>query len=124
MSVNALQTSASALQTNQFRLDVSANNVANVNTDNFRASRVATSDNAYVNSIGTGTRVAATYAPNRPASPAATYADAGQAGAEQSNTDLAVEMTNQMNFRNAYSANAAMGRTENEVSQTLLDLVG
>jgi flagellar basal-body rod protein FlgC len=119
----------SAIQANQFRLDVSANNVANVNTNEFRASEVAATDSAYVNSIGTGVRVAATYSPPRPAPMAIDTANAGagpiaQGMIEQSNTDLVTEMTNQMNSRNAYSANVAAGRTQMDVSQTLLDLVG
>lgn len=122
MAINALQTSVTALRTNQFRLDVSANNVANINTDDFRASTVATADNAYINSIGTGTQVAGTYAPERPAPPS--DPTAGSDAARVSNTDLAVEMTNQMNFRNAYSANSVMGRTSEDVSRTLMDLVG
>ncbi|MDR1534010.1 MAG: flagellar basal body protein [Planctomycetota bacterium] len=124
MSVNALRTPRTAIETNQLRLDVSANNVANLNTDGFRASQTATEDRAYINSLGTGVQTAATYAPARPAAPAPTSASPSPAEIEPSNTDLAVELTNQMNFRNAYSANLVQGRTETEVSQTLMDLVG
>ncbi|MDR2390821.1 MAG: flagellar basal body protein [Planctomycetota bacterium] len=126
MSVNSLQTSMSAIRANQFRLDVSANNVANVNTSEFRASEVAATDAAYVNSIGAGVRIAATYASPRqgPATIDAAAGATSQGTLEQSNTDLVTEMTNQMNSRNAYTANIAAGRTQMDVSQTLLDLVG
>jgi flagellar basal-body rod protein FlgC len=126
MAIDPLQTSVTALRTNQFRLDVSANNVANINTDDFRASIATTADNAYINSIGTGTQVTGTYAPPRPAAPTVNpAAGGGETGAARlSNTDLATEMTNQMNFRNAYAANTVMGRTAEDVSRTLMDLVG
>ncbi|GEM_PF-718848 len=66
MSVNALNTALSGIQTNQFRVDTAANNIANVNTDGFRATTVQTADRAYINDIGTGTQVTGTYAPPTP----------------------------------------------------------
>ena len=124
MSVNGLNTSYSALLANQFRLDVTANNVANVNTDGFQASTVQTADNAYVNDIGTGTRVTGSYAPPRPGPMAVnTSQAAGEAGlTELSNTDLVTEMTNMMAARQAYSANTVMGVATDEATQTLLDI--
>ena len=151
MSVNGLNASMTGLQVNQFRLDVGANNVANVNTGGFRSSTVTTSDLAYINSIGTGTQVTGTYAPDRPGPMgfAPTGADANRqalatpnqglptppvggpvannAGTqsnlvELSNTDMVVEITNMMNSQNAYNANITMGRTQQEVTQTLMDL--
>lgn len=125
MSVNSLDTSVSALRANSFRVDVSANNVANVNTDGFQAATVQTADKAYVNSIGSGVQVAGTYAPNRPGPPAAAEGvPAVEDGITQSNTDLVVERTNQMNAQNAYGVNLVMSRTVDETSQTLMDLKG
>ena len=121
MSVNGLNTSLSGLDANQFRIGVSANNVANVNTDGFKASEVQTTDAAYVNDIGQGTRVAATYAPNRPG-PVALDATAPGGTREQSNTDMVREMTNQMSAQNAYGANIAMARTVDAANQTLMDI--
>lgn len=128
MSVNALNTSVSALRANQLRLGVTANNVANVNTDEFKASTVTSADNAYINDIGTGTRITSTYAPPRPGPLAVDTTGANQAGTapagmvEQSNTELVNEMTNMMSARNAYGSNTVMGRTVDEMTQTLLDL--
>lgn len=121
MSVNGLNASVSALWANQFRLDVTADNVANVNTNEFQASSVATSDRAYINDIGQGTQVTATYKPQRPG-PMAVDETAPGGMVQQSNTDLAVEMTNMMSARNAYGANISMSRTVDEASQTLIDL--
>lgn len=130
MSVNGLGTPYSALIANQTRVDVAANNVANVNTDGFRALTVATTDNAYINDIGTGTRVAATYAPPRPAPIAPDAASTGvnsdtvtrSETTELSNTDLVNEMTSMRAAQNAYGANTAMMRTADEMSQTLMDI--
>lgn len=133
MSVNGLGTPLSALQTNQFRIDTTANNVANVNTDGFQATTVTTADRAYINDIGQGTQVTGTYAPPRPgplaidtAAPAAGPAPAGAPPptgmVELSNTDLVNEMTNMISAQRAYDANIGMSRTIDEASQTLLDL--
>lgn len=121
MSVNGLNSSLSGLWANQFRQDVTANNIANVNTDGFQAATVQTSDAAYVNDIGQGTRVTGTYTPNRPA-PVAMDDTAAAGMRELSNTDMIKEMTNQMSAQNAYGANATMARSVNAASQTLLDL--
>ena len=119
MSVNGLGAPYSALVANEFRLATSANNVANINTDGFKATEVGTSDLGYINSIGQGTQVTATYANPRPG-PVAMDTSGGMS--EQSNTDPAVEVTNQMAARNAYSANLGMARTADEMNQTLIDL--
>ena len=121
MSVNGLGANApySALRANSLRLDVSANNVANINTDEFKSSGVATSDLGYINSIGQGTQVTGTYSNTRPG-PVAVSAEGGMT--EQSNTDAAVEITNQMAARSAYSANTQMARTVDDMTQTLIDL--
>lgn len=121
MSVNGLGTPLSAIQANQTRMDVSANNVANVNTDGFKASTVQTTDAAYINDIGQGTRVSGTYAPptQGPMAPAAT----GSGMVEQSNVDLATEATNQLGAANAYGVNVSMMKAANEMSKTVLDLL-
>ena len=121
MSVNGLNTSLSGLYANQLRQDVSANNVANVNTDGFKASTVQTADAAYVNDIGQGTRVTGTYTPNRPG-PVTADESAPGGMRELSNTDMVQEMTSQMSARNAYGVNIAVARTVDETSQTLMDL--
>ncbi len=66
MSVNGLNTALSGMQANQFRVDNAANNIANVNTDGFQSQSVQTQDRAYINDIGQGTQVAATYTNPRP----------------------------------------------------------
>lgn len=123
MSVNGLHIPLSGLTANQFRQDVTANNIANVNTDEFKASTVQTTDAAYVNDIGQGTRVAGTYAPARPG-PVAIDASATSGMVEQSNTDLVTEMTNQLSAQHAYGTNIVMSRGIDDATQTLMDLKG
>lgn len=123
MSVNGLNIPLSGLSANRIRQDVTANNVANVNTEGFQPSTVQTTDAAYVNDIGQGTRVSSTYAPPRPA-PQQPQAAQAAGVAEPSNVDMITETTNRMNAQNAYNANIPVARTMDEMSQTLMDLRG
>lgn len=130
MAIDGLGAPMSAIQANQLRMDVSANNVANANTDGFQASTVQTSDAAYINDIGQGTRVTGTYAPARPGPVAqAAGGEGGEGGSaisgmtEMSNVDLATEATSQMGAQNAYGVNIAMMQTANEMSKSVLDIM-
>lgn len=142
MSVNGLNTSRSGMQVNQFRMDVTANNVANINTSNFKASSVSTADRAYINGVGTGSQVTATsptYAPPRSGQAAAMGSNtlsaanaASQTGpgmnsgssAASNNVNPVIEMTNMRSAQNAYNANVTMARTQNDVAKTLMDVRG
>lgn len=122
MAITALNSAASGLMANQLRHDVSANNVANVNTDGFRASTVRTADAAYdAGGIGQGTRVSGVSTPDRPGPVAPSPAAAGGM-VEQSNTDLASETTASVGTTMAYTANAIMARTADQLLGTLLDV--
>ena len=124
MSVNGLNTPLSGLSANQFRQDVTAKNVANVNTAGFQPSTVQTADAAYINDIGQGTRVSATYAPPRAVPAQAANAPQASGMAETSNVDLLTETMNRMNAQSAYNVNIPAARTMDEMSQTLMDLRG
>lgn len=120
--INGLGAPLSGMQANQLRVDVSANNVANVNTDGFKASTVQTTDSAYINDIGQGTQVSATYAPSRPGP--VTPAASGSGMVEQSNTELATEATSQMAAQSAYGFNVSMLKTANDMVKNVLDIMG
>lgn len=129
MSVNGLNTPLSGLSANQFRQNVTANNVANANTGGFQPSAVQTSDAAYINDIGQGTQVAGTYTPQRmpppePVAQAREAAPATNSRAGMSNVDIIAETTNRMNAQSAYSANIPAARTIDDMSQALMDLRG
>jgi flagellar basal-body rod protein FlgC len=108
----------SAMNAAQLRLDNTAHNVANVNTENFRPQRVEQAET---------TRQA-----QQPAQPArdtfeatAAGANAGTAAYNAGTTepDLARDMTDMVAERNTYSANAAAIRAQDEVTGTTIDLV-
>lgn len=129
MSVNSLNAPLSGLSANQFRQNVTANNVANANTEGFQPSTVQTSDAAYINDVGQGTQVAATYTPQRmpppePVASAQAAAPATNSPAQMSNVDMITEATNRMGAQSAYNANIPAARTMDEMSQTLMDLRG
>lgn len=121
MSVNPLNSAYSGLRANAYRADVSANNVANLNTDGFKSSDVRTADAAYINNIGQGTQVTGTYTNARPGPPAI---DMTGGQAEQSNTDPVAEVANMMSARAAYGANVSMASTANDVARSVLDIKG
>ncbi len=129
MSVNGVNTALSGLSANQFRQNVAANNVANVNTEGFRPASAQTTDAAYVNDIGQGTRPSAAYSPQRmpapePAAPAQASAQATGGAPQMSNVEMITETTNRMNAQSAYNANIPAARAADEMSQTLMDLRG
>ena len=98
--------SASGLQAASLRHDVTANNVANVNTDGFESSSIVFKDN------NPGTSAAAirrkpNISPNN-----------------TSNTDLSKEMPDMSISKTAYGANAAVIKTQSEMTGEILDLFG
>ena len=121
MAISGIHIPVSGMQTNALRLDVSANNVANINTDDFRASTVRTTDAAYINDIGQGTKVSGVYTPPTPAPMAA---DGRGGTAALSNTDAATEITSQMAVEKAYGVNVAVARTMDSMAGTLMDIKG
>jgi flagellar hook protein FlgE len=149
MSVNALNSSMAGLSANQYRQNVTANNVANVNTPGFQPTtaqpqaRPAAGEPAYINDIGrtnAAQQAAATYAPQRPAAAAApasaqpaapqsaptamTQAAPTTAAPQMSNVDMITETANRMNAQNAYNLNIPAAQTMNQMSQTLMDIRG
>ena len=123
MAIGGIHIPASGMQANRLRVDVSANNVANINTDGFRASTVQTTDAAYSNNIGQGTKVSGVYTPPTPSPMAAVGAADGRGGMTiLSNTDAATEITGQMTAEKAYAVNVSVVRTMDDMLGTLLDI--
>jgi flagellar basal-body rod protein FlgC len=107
---------------------VTANNVANVNTEGFKSSAVTLETGAN----DQGVRVAA-IEKNESAGPLIPepqqvlneqtgYAETQQVYVEGSNTDLAREMVNLNVYQNSYSANIAAIKAQNEMQGVVLDL--
>ena len=103
----------SGLRAASIRQDVSAHNVANVNTDGFKASRVVQSEAP----AGGGTEVSDI----RPTgAPAVFYMQQGEV-TEGSNVDLAKEITGQIGALRSFQASLATLRSSDEITGDLLD---
>lgn len=94
------------------RMGRSAHNVANVNTEGFKAERVVTKDAA---------KGGVVYTAQPTDAPAATYDRDGRQTTE-SNTDVAAEAVEQIGASNAFAANLAVIKTDAEMQKTLIDL--
>lgn len=90
---------------------VSANNVANVNTDGFKASSVALESGPE----GQGVRVSDISE--------SSASDAMVDGVETSNTDLGTEMVDMMTTSRAFSANVAAIRVSEQMTGHLLNMI-
>lgn len=121
-------TAADALNAFGTSVAVTANNLANVNTDEFKASRT----NLETGPDGEGVRVSsitedASAGPVKEELVTVENAETGQVETERqlvegSNTDVSVEMVNLIVDENAYGANAEVIRTEDEMTETVLDM--
>ena len=114
----AINTSASALKAFETKMAVSANNVANVSSDNFKKSRALVTEGQNdavkvdISKVDTGGAVE-------------TRMVNGEAVVQElSNTDLAGEFTDQIITQRAFEANTKTIKTEDEMLGTLIDMVG
>lgn len=104
-------TNLSALSALGTAQQVSANNLANVNTDGFKASTVALESGPE----GQGVQVAAVLQ--------STNAGPMIGVVEGSNTDIGTEMVGMMKTGHAFSANVAAIRVSEEMTGHLLDMI-
>ena len=100
------------------RLDVTANNVANVNTDEFKKSRVNLEEGSHG---GVQARVQQI---NTPGIPKESIRNDEITEVESSNVDLAEELTDLISTRASYGANIRTLRTGDEMLGSLLDIIG
>ncbi len=116
-----------AMQAMEMAMQVSANNVANVNTDGFKAQQVSYETGP----DGQGVRVGDVVTISTPG-PLIKTQDLTGTGedigtvrdyTQGSNTDIAQEMVNQTLTETAYGANAAAVRTADDMQGILLDMV-
>ncbi|WP_147821915.1 flagellar basal body rod C-terminal domain-containing protein [Salidesulfovibrio onnuriiensis] len=107
----SMDVNLSALSAHASVHQVAANNIANVNTDGFQASRA----NLESGPSDQGVRVASL---TRDTSPGAVFE-----GRETSNVDLGREMVSMMTTENAYAANASVVRANDEMTGYLLNMM-
>lgn len=108
----------SALNAFRKKMDVTANNIANVNTDNFKKSRV----NMQEGSNG-GVQVNIQQI-NTPGYPKEVYQDDALVEVESSNVDLVEEITDMVVTKAGFNANLKTVSTQNQVLGSLLDILG
>jgi len=113
--IGAMNVSLSGMQVETRRMSVIANNVANMNTEGFRASRVVSSE---VSTGGVSASVQDSGAPN----PQMLRPGTSREIVELSNTDLATEVVNQRLALAAFQANAAVIKTADEMLGTAVNI--
>ena len=116
--IPSINSTISALRAYTSKLGVTANNIANVNTAEFKKSRVALRE-------GTNGDVKASI--NRVNTPGYRYQEFEgdqQVEKEGSNVNLEEEIPNMMVTQRTYEANLKVLQTRNEMLGSLLDIVG
>ena len=108
MSISALASGLSGMEAFQRALDVTANNVANVDTNGFRPQQAN-----FANLIGGGVNATAS-SPAAPQSISASLAPSG--------TDLVAETVNSLQYKYGFDLSAQVVKTANETLGTLINI--
>ncbi len=99
----SLAISTSGLDVNQFRMNSTAHNVANTNTENFHSQQVVSSENASENNTASGTSV-----------------NAVKKSAE-TGVNISSEMTDMKQSEVVYKANAKAVQVQDKTMGSLMD---
>ncbi len=123
----SIDTSMQAMGAMSVSMNVTANNVANVDTEGFKSSRVDLEEGADGGVRVSDIRQSSAQGPMVPTEKLERDS-AGRTAAvpeyvEGSNTDLVREFTNMTVTQEAFSANAAMTRSWDQMSGNLVDMV-
>lgn len=116
--ISGINSALSGLMAFQKKVDSIANNVANVNTDGFKKTRVTLSEQdpqgvtANVEKIDTSGPLVTEQTPE------------GEQLVEKSNVELSEELPNLMLSRRFFEANLKTIQTEEEMLGSLLDIIG
>jgi flagellar basal-body rod protein FlgC len=116
--IEAMDASISGVRAFQRKLDVTANNIANVNTDEFKKDRAL-----LIEGDNGGVKVEIERV-NDPGYPKETVANGEVVETESSNVDLAEELTEMIPTQAGYDANLKAIQTEDKMLGALLDIVG
>ena len=115
--VSSVYPAISALSAFQKKMDVTADNVANVNTDGFKKSRVNLQEG------NNGGVTASVQQINTPGIIRETIRNDGLEDVESSNVDLAEELPGMIPTKAAYSANIKTIKTQDAMLGSLLDIL-
>ncbi len=116
--VSSVYPALSALSAFQKKMDVTANNVANVNTDGFKKSRTT------MQQAGNGGVTASIQQIDTPGIIRETIHNEGIEEVESSNVDLAEELPEMISTKASYGANIKTVQTQDEMLGSLLDIIG
>lgn len=114
--LEAMNTALSALGGYLKKQDVTANNVANANTNDFKKSRA---DFEETSPAGVKVTISRMDTPGTPLPPDEVIG----AGHEMSNVDVAEEVVDLITTQHGFEANAKTVQTESEMQKTLLDII-
>lgn len=115
--ISSISASLSGLNAFQNQIGVSANNIANVNTNGFKKSR------AVLESVQPQGVVAKPQKLELPGPLALEQTPEGEQLVEKSNVDVSQEIPNVLAGQRAYEANIKMLKVANEMTGSLLDLI-
>ena len=116
--IGALNASVSGVKAFQQKLNVTANNVANANTDGFKK------QSALLSEGDNGGVIVEIDEIDTPGYPKETVADGEVVESESSNVDLAEALTETIPTQAGYDANLKVIQTEADMLDTLLNLAG
>ena len=116
--IQSVQASTTAIHAFQKKMDVTANNIANVNTDGFKKSRTNLMENP---NGGVQARVQKIETPGVPKE---AVKNGSVVEVSSSNVDLAEELTETIPSQAGYNANLKTLKVADEMLGSLLDIVG
>jgi flagellar basal-body rod protein FlgC len=117
--ISSVGSSQAALRAYSSQLNANANNIANVNSQEFKR------QDAVINEDSNNQPTAQIRRDNTPGPVRQTISEDGmQKFQEMSNTDLAKEMTGMISAQNSYSANLKTMQTQSEMTGTIIDIKG
>ncbi|MDA8138866.1 MAG: flagellar basal body protein [Desulfobacteraceae bacterium] len=116
--ISPVSSALSAISAYQKRMDVTADNVANIETDRFKKSRVNMEEGE---NGGVKTSIQRI---DTPGMTKEVMRGTSLDETESSNVDLAEELTDMMTTKAGYTANAKTLKTQNEMLGNLFDILG
>ena len=114
--ISGLGSALTALEAYRRKLGVTANNIANVNTDGFKKSRATTVENQHG-----GVRLNVSQV-NTPGAPRIPWPPGSGPITERSNVDLTQELPDLLISQRSFEANLATIRTADDMLGELLDI--
>jgi flagellar basal-body rod protein FlgC len=116
--ISSVNSTISALQAYKTQLDVTSNNIANVNTEGFKKSKATLKEGATGNVLADVQRV------DTPGQRYQELEGDRMVEKETSNVDLSEALPQMIVTQHAYKANMKVMQTQDEILGTTLDIIG